>query len=394
MLAHRFLMLWTTAPLLLAAAVFALPTSRALAADNQFAAVDSTMQKYVDDHEISGAVTLVADHGKIVHLGAVGMRDLDKREPMTADTLFGIMSMTKPITATALMILKEDGKLSYDDPVTKYIPAFADAKLKTGEPVKDLTIRRLITHTSGLGGDQQCKDSLEATADTLAKRPFDFQPGEKWQYSPGLNVCGRIIEIASGGPYDQFLAHRIFEPLSMKDTTFHLAPEQRARLAQNYKRMKSSDSDEVKLTAGDRWAHAGEANAVPNPSGGLFSTAHDLDRFYQMILNGGELDGQRIVSASGVREMTNIQTGDIAAGFIPGSVWGLGWGIVRDPQGITAMLSPGTFGHGGAFGTQGWVDPVKQRIYVLLFQRADIGNSDGADIRRDFQQATADALEK
>ena len=272
MLAHRFVVPWTIALLLVAAAAVGLPTSPALAADEKFAAVDSTIQKYVDDHEISGAVTLVADHGKIAHLGVVGLRDLDKQEPMTADTLFGIMSMTKPITATALMILKEEGKLSYDDPVEKFIPAFAEAKLTSGEPVHGLTIEKLITHTSGLVGEQKCEVSLEATADSLAKRPFGFQPGERWEYSPGLNVCGRIIEVASGQPYEQFLAERIFQPLEMNDTTFHLTPEQRARTAQLYKRTKSSGSDEAKLSPAERWARAGAPDAVPNPSGGLFST--------------------------------------------------------------------------------------------------------------------------
>jgi CubicO group peptidase (beta-lactamase class C family) len=364
------------------------------AAEPTIPAVDAAMQKFVDDHQIAGAVTLVAERSKTVHLGAVGMADLEKQTPMNTGTLFGIMSMTKPITATALMILKEEGKLSYDDPVAKYIPAFADAKLKSGEPVQGLTIRRLVTHTSGLGGKQDCAVSLEATADELAKRPFDFQPGEKWQYSPGLNVCGRIIEIASGEPYEQFLAERIFKPLGMNETTFHLTPEQRTHTAQLYKFLKPSDADPAKLVPGERLSKAGEADVVPNPSGGLFSTAHDMRRFYQTILNGGELDGHRVVSPEGVREMTSIQTGDLKAGFLPGSGWGLGWGIVRDPQDVAVMLSPGTFGHGGAFGTQGWVDPVKGRIFVLMIQRAGLPNSDGSDIRKDFQQAAVDALEK
>ncbi|HEY4232605.1 MAG TPA: serine hydrolase domain-containing protein, partial [Lacipirellulaceae bacterium] len=320
--------------------------------------------------------------------------DLEKQTPMTTDTMFGIMSMTKPITATALMILKDEGKLSYDDPVAKYIPAFADAKLTSGEPVQGLTIRRLVTHTSGLVGKQDCEVSLEATADMLAKRPFGFQPGEKWEYSPGVNVCGRIIEIASGEPYEQFLAERIFQPLGMGDTTFHLTPEERSRVAQLYKLSKPTESEPAKLVPGQRMAKAGEPEVVPNPSGGLFSTARDMQRFYQMILSGGQLDGHRVVSADGVREMTTIQTGDIVTGFTPGNGWGLGWCVVREPQDITAMLSPGTFGHGGAFGTQGWVDPVKGRIFVLMIQRAGLSNSDGSEIRRDFQQAAVDALEK
>src|SRR5262249_38204784 len=144
----------------------------------------------------------------------------------------------------------------------------------------------------------------------------------------------------------------------------------------------------------ERWAKAGAPDATPNPSGGLFSTADDLFRFYQMILYGGEFNGKRIVSADAVRQMTTPQTGDLQAGFTPGSAWGLGWSIAREPEGVTGMLSPGTFGHGGAFGTEGWIDPTKQRVYVMLIQWANIGNSDGSEIRKTFQQAAADSLDK
>jgi CubicO group peptidase (beta-lactamase class C family) len=154
---------------------------------------------------------------------------------------------------------------------------------------------------------------------------------------------------------------------------------------------KKSD-DGKSLVPGERWAGVGEPGCVPSPSGGLFSTASDMDRFYSMILAGGELDGKRIVSADAVRQMTTVQTGDLTTGFTPGNGWGLGWCIVREPQDVTGMLSPGTFGHGGAYGTQGWVDPVKQQIFVLLVQRADLGNADGSDLRKEFQQAAVDEL--
>jgi CubicO group peptidase (beta-lactamase class C family) len=296
------------------------------------------------------------------------------------------MSMTKPITATALMILVDEGKVSIDDPVEKYIPAFAKAKLSSGEPVRGLAIRHLLTHTSGLTGDQGCNESLEATANALAARPFDFQPGERWEYGPSINVVGRIVEIAAGQAYEEFLRERIFAPLAMNDTTFRIADTDRDRVAVLYKK------DDDSLVPAERWHRAGEPGCVPNPSGGLFSTAGDMGRFYQMILNGGELGGKRIVSQDAVRQMTSVQTGDLTTGFTPGNGWGLGWCIVRQPQDVTGMLSPGTFGHGGAYGTQGWVDPVKKRIFVLLIQRADLGNSDGSDIRKEFQQAAVDGL--
>ncbi|MGD9636327.1 MAG: serine hydrolase domain-containing protein [Pirellulales bacterium] len=347
------------------------------------------MKGFVQQGEFSGAVTLAHQAGKSPQVTAVGLADLEKKTPMQPDTQFGIMSMTKPITATALLILVDEGKVSLDDPVEKHISAFHDAKDKAGQPIRGLTIRRLLTHTSGLTGDQACVESIACTANLLAARPFSFQPGERWEYGPSLNVIGRIIEIASGKSYEEFLSERIFKPLAMNDTTFHPTKEQKRRIAALYKKSKDAKS----LEPGERWHGLGEPDCVPNPSGGLFSTVGDLDRFYQMILNGGELDGVRIVSPEAVKQMTSVQTGDLQAGFVPGSAWGLGWSLAREPQGVTAALSPGSFGHGGAYGTEGWVDPVKHRVFVLMYQREDIGNSDGSDIRKDFQNAAAAELE-
>lgn len=347
--------------------------------------VKAVLERYVAEKEIAGGVTSFHPERGPAEIVVVGEANLENKRPMAEDTLFGVMSMTKPISATALMILVDEGKVSIDDPVAKYIPAFANAKTTGGAPVRDLKIRHLLTHTSGLGGDQGCKESLEATANALAARQFDFQPGERWQYGPSINVVGRIVEVVSGQPFDEFLRERVFEPLAMSETTFHPTDEQRKRMAVLYK--KSADGKS--LEPGERWSGAGEPGCAPNPSGGLFSTAGDMDRFYQMILNGGELDGHRIVSADAVRQMTSVQSADLQTGFTPGNGWGLGWCIVREPQDVTNALSPGSFGHGGAYGTQGWVDPVKKRVFVLMVQRADLGNSDGSDIRKEFQNAAA-----
>jgi CubicO group peptidase (beta-lactamase class C family) len=380
---------WFVVPPWAAVVALQLAALPACAKESPAGTVPAVMHRYLADHQISGAVTLVHERGRPAETVAVGVADLERQTPMTAVTLIGIMSMTKPITATALMMLVDEGKLSVDDPVEKYIPAFADAKLASGEPVRGLAIRHLLTHTSGLTGDQGCTDSLEATADELAARPFSFQPGDKWEYGPSLNVCGRIIEVASGQPYEEFLHERIFVPLGMNDTTFHPSDEQRERMAVLYK----LSGDGQSLVPAERWHGIGEPDCVPNPSGGLFSTAGDMCRFYQMILGGGQLDGKRIVSEDAVRKMTMVQTGELTTGFTPGNGWGLGWCIVREPQGVTGMLSPGTFGHGGAYGTQGWVDPAKNRVFVLLIQRADLANADGSDLRKEFQQAAVDALE-
>ncbi|MEX0939213.1 MAG: serine hydrolase domain-containing protein [Pirellulales bacterium] len=374
--------------LTLALLALILSASLAAAQDSQFEAISARMRQYVQQDQMSGAVTLVGHNGKIVHLSAVGKADVEENTPMQEDSMFCIASMTKPITATAMMILQDEGKLSIDDPVEKYIPAFAEAKLRAGEPVRELTIRHLLTHTSGLGGSQQCEGSLAQTAQELAAQPFDFQPGQRWQYSPGLNVAGRIVEIVSGQPYEKFLAERIFQPLGMRDTTFHPTVEQQKRIVTLYRPGEDGEG----LAAADHWLNRVSPDRVPNPSGGLFSTAPDMFRFYQMILDGGTHDGKQIVSSDSVRAMTTLQSGKLSTGFTPGCGWGLGWCLVRDPQGVSESLSASTFGHGGAFGTQGWIDPEKKMIFVLMIQRTDFGNSDGSDVRGEFQRIAVEKL--
>ncbi len=348
------------------------------------------MREFVDARQISGAVTLVARRGKILYQEAVGEADIATHRPMTKDTLFGIASMTKPITATAIMILQDEKKLSIDDLVSKYIPQFKDARIGDVPLTREITIRDLLTHTSGLTGSQAVNESLEKNAGELARRPLKFEPGTKWEYSPGLNVCGRIIEVVSGQTYESFLEQRIFSPLKMTDTTFRPTDEQLKRIALLY--MPGEDKKSIVAAKGQPFD--GAVARPPGPSGGLFSTAADLFRFYQMVLNGGELDRHRIVSKEAIQQMITVQTGDLQTGFTPGNGWGLGWCIVRDPQGVTKMLSRGTYGHGGAWGTQGWIDPKTETIFVLLIQRKDFGNSDASDVRGAFQQLAVDALEK
>jgi CubicO group peptidase (beta-lactamase class C family) len=307
---------------------------------------------------------------------------------MQEDTIFAVASMTKPITATAVMILCDEGKVSLDDPVAKYIPEFEKATLN-GKPLEQpITVRHVLTHTSGLTGDQQNQGSLEETAKKLAARPLGFAPGAKWEYSPGLSVAGRVVEVASGQPFDEFLRDRIFEPLGMNDTTFNPTEKQQKRLAKLYK----PGPDKQSLVAAKHWINDLSPGRTPNPSGGLFSTAADMAQFYQAILNGGELNGRRIVSEESVRQMTTLQTKDLRTGFTDGNGWGLGWCVVREPQGVTRMLSPGTYGHGGAFGTQGWVDPERRMIFVLMIQRAEFGNSDASPLRDALQQVAVEAI--
>jgi len=357
-------------------------------ADEKWDAIPRRMQEFVDAGQISGAVTLVGHEGKVVHLEAVGQADIENELPMAPDSIFAIASMTKPITATALLTLVDEGKVSLEDPVARYIPEFGDAKLEGGPLKRPVTLRDLLTHTSGLVGSQQNTGSLEETARRLARRPLGFQPGERWQYSPGITVCGRVIEVASGQPYDEFLADRVFTPLAMVDTTFHPTPQQQKRIVKLYKPGPEAGT----LEAASHWINELSEDRTPNPSGGLFSTAADMARFYQMVLAGGRGGGRRIVSPAAVKEMTSVQTGELTTGFTPGNGWGWGWCVVRQPQGVSAMLSPGSFGHGGAFGTQGWVDPVRKTIFVLMIQRTDFGNSDASEIRTEFQRLAVEAL--
>ncbi|MGI9475003.1 MAG: serine hydrolase domain-containing protein [Rubripirellula sp.] len=353
--------------------------------------VDWAMKSFVKDGVVSGAVTLVARDGKVVHLSGVGLSDLESEEVMKPNAIFSIASMTKPITATALMMLEEEGKLSLDDKISKYIPAFAKLQLADGTvPEREITIRDALTHTSGLVGSQSVQGSLQESVEQLAVRPLAFQPGEKWKYSPGLNVCGRIVEIVSGKPFEEFLQERIFEPLQMNNTAFDLSKQQRRRLATLY----GLAEDGKTLAAVDNRISDFAGSNGPSPSGGLVSTARDMFRFYAMVLAKGKFRGKRLLSPESVKKMTELQTGDLETGFTPGNGWGLGWCLVQDPQDVTGMLSSGTFGHGGAFGTQGWVDPNTRTIYVLMIQRTKMGNSDGSLIRKAFQQAAVDALSK
>ena len=351
--------------------------------------IDTRMQELVEAKQISGAVTLVARRGRVVHLGAVGKADVAGGRDMAIDTVFAIASMTKPITAASVMILQDEGKLKLDDPVSMYIPAFKDTKVTGGKtPAREITIRDCLMHTNGLVSDQRNVGTLANSVELLAKSELAFEPGSKWQYGPGLSVAGRVVEIVSGKPFDQFLAERIFAPLEMNQTSFHPTDEQLQRLALLYQ----PTADKKDIERGNHWLYEVNAETSPNPSGGLYSTASDLVRFYQMVLNGGDLNGKGILSAKAVKQMTSLQSGELETGFTPGNGWGLGFCLIRKPQGATEMLAPGSFGHGGAFGTQGWIDPKQEMIFVLLIARQNFAGGDASDIRTDFQRLAVGAI--
>jgi CubicO group peptidase (beta-lactamase class C family) len=283
--------------------------------------------------------------------------------------------------------------------VSKYIPEFANLKTPSGKPA-NLTIRHLATHTAGLAeltADEQkrCK-TLADVIPLFVNKPTAFEPGAQWRYcQTGINSIGRIVEVVSGQSFPDFLAKRLTGPLGMKDTTFYPTKEQQARLARSYKRNKDGH-----LEPTDLFIFSGQdlaaTDRVPLANGGLFSTAADYGRFMQMILNGGSLDGRTYLKPETVKFMTTQKSPEVPKiGFTPGTVWGVCWIVTKEPQGVTAMLSPGTAGHGGAYGTEAWVDLDHGVALVLMIQRANFtnpGGADGSPVRAAFQQAAIDAL--
>ncbi len=361
------------------------PAAAGMSAE-RLARIPKRMQEFVDAGKTAGVVTLVARHGHIALLSAVGYRDLETRAPMRTDTQFRVMSQTKPMTGAALMMLVDEGRLSIIDPVEKYLPEFRGQQVKDGsKPAHPITIEEVLDHTSGIQEPPGHWRTLAEAVSAYAKLPLDFQPGTTWRYrTAGINVAGRIVEVVSGVSYEQFLADRLFAPLGMKDTTFF--PADRARVATAY---TYSDG---KLVPGGK--PLPERNATfAEPGAGAISTAEDLARFYQMVLNGGTLEGRRILSPWAVQLMTSSHTGDLKAGFAPGQGYGLGWGVVRNAEGSFRYSSVGSYGHGGAFRTYGWVDPAKDLICVILMQRTNEGG-DVADEINAFLAMAAAAIER
>jgi CubicO group peptidase (beta-lactamase class C family) len=374
----------------------------------KLAALHEKMQKYVDQHVVAGSVAVIGSKDGIAAIDAVGFQNIESAKPLAKDALFRIASMTKPITAMGIMILQEEGKLSIDDPVERHLPEFKGQKLvaSRGEGLETLkktprpiTIRDLLTHTSGLPGgfppglaDLYFKRNLTLQEAVLvsSQQPLDFEPGSKWSYcNAGIDTLGRIIEVSAGEAYETFLKRRIFDPLGMKDTAFYPDAEQLQRLAGLY----DSKDGQLKLVEYSLLGPVKDAKH-PIPAGGLYSTGADLAKLYQLMLHRGTIGSTKILSEQSVATMTKVQTGDLVCGFTPGMSFGFGWAVVNKPQGVHEMMSAGTYGHGGAFGTQGWIDPQQDVFVILLIQRVGLPNADGSDIRKDLQTVAVGALKK
>ena len=375
--------------------------------------INTVMQRHIDAGDIQGAVTAVARRGKLVHFETHGVMDVDNNRPMESDAIHIMMSSTKPLLGVATMMMLEEGLIRPEDPVSKYIPEFADMQVAVlREPVdenispyrvdprnipphrlvpadREITIHDLLTHTSGLasGGlgsaaqERRQRDpnaTLESEMPRYASYALDFQPGSRWAYSPGvgLDVVARIVEIVSGQRFDEFLQDRIFDPLDMKSSYFNVPPEYQS------KRVVIADRDMSRFF--DR-----PPTKYFSASGGLSSSAEDYLKFEQMLVNGGELFGNRLLSPRTVRMMGSNQIGDLYRGFSrnqEGMGFGYTVGVTVDPITSNARRSAGAFGWGGAFGTRSWSDPEEELTAVLFLQQPH------GPTQYDFENAVQQAI--
>ncbi|MBL9205223.1 MAG: beta-lactamase family protein [Opitutaceae bacterium] len=373
----------------------------ARSAPPQLPGVGAAMQRAIDQQVIAGAVTVVVSQDQVLHLQATGWADVASAAPLQTDTVFWIASMTKPVTGVALLMLQDEGKLKVSDPVAKYLPEFAALTTPSGVPA-NLTLAQLMTHTSGLGEAPSNSPKVRTLAELIPlylNAPMTSEPGTTWRYcQSGINTVGRVIEVVSGQSLDAFLQQRLFDPLGMTHTTFYPSLHPEHRVVTAYTRNKTTE----KLEAAAPRVDYGPRDRPPLGNGGLYSTGPDYARFCQMLLGRGTFQGKRFLSPAAFTALSTVQTGDLPTGFFQTDGYGqhgknYGWGIgtcvLRAPHdGVASMLSPGTFGHGGAWGTQAWVDPVRGVAYILMVQRTNFPNSDASDVRQRFQQAASDAL--
>ena len=385
----------------------------------RLARIHETVQRHITAHDISGAVTLVARNRRVAEFEAQGVMDLESNKPMAKDALFWIASMSKPITGVAILMLMEEGKVRLTDPVSKFIPEFRGLKVAmiqehtgaagTAAPAGDqatpsfytvpaareITIRDLLTHTSGLvsGGpasSAEVRKFARRPGETLAEyiprlgtAPLDFQPGTRWSYSPSaaFDTLGRVVEIISGQSYDKFLRQRIFDPLAMKDTGFHPAEEKLPRVATMYHR---SANTLAKTDTSDRLSNT----AYFSGAGGLMTDAEDYLQFAEMLANGGQWNGKRLLSPKTVELMASVHAPDTLPGRPKGRSFGLSVQVINDAVAAGYRVSDGSFGWDGAFGTHFWVDTKEKVVGILMIQT----NNPNRELDRDFENAVMQAI--
>lgn len=369
--------------------------------------IRETMQRHIAEHNIMGAVTLVTRKGRLVHHEAHG--EMDK------NAMFRIWSMSKPVAATAILMLMEDGKVRLNDPVSKFIPEFkgmqvaldtgrSERQVENGTPIytavkatREITVQDLLTHVSGLGSGPLSGSAVAKIPNALAGKLSDsipklggtvleFQPGSRWAYSAlaAFDTLGRIVEVASGQTFGAFLQKRLFDPLGMKETTFHPTAEQLARVAKTYHR---DGARMTALTEKNRMLNL-YGKEYESGGGGLYSTASDYALFAQMLANGGQLNGQRLLSPKTVELMASAFVPDTMPGRQPGRAFGLSVIVINDPVAAGYRVGKGSYGWDGAFGTHFWIDPVEKIVGVMMIQ---VDNST-RQLDRDFESAVFQAI--
>jgi CubicO group peptidase (beta-lactamase class C family) len=357
--------------------------------------VNQRMQEYIDKGQVAGVVTLIARHGKVVYYEAQGYRNREEKVPMHKDDIFVIMSMTKPIASTALMMRHEEGKFRLTDPIAKWLPEFAGIQVKVPDgaggsklvPAQPITVRHVLTHTAGLAGGPipaSRAPTLRERVKQLAGSPLKFQPGEKWEYGSATDVVAALAEVMSGQNMDDFFRERIFKPLGMNDTHYNVPMSKWSRRPVVYTPQKDGTLQPRPVT-------------TPRPTtifggvAGLSSTAADYFKFHQMMLNGGQYNGVRLLSPKTVDLMITNHVGDGTLVNLkgPGYGFGLGYSILLDAGKAGESLTPGSFGWGGAWGTYFFVDPVEELVGILMLQ---ITSYNHLNIRTDLATLATQAI--
>tara|TARA_Y100001934_G_scaffold267859_1_gene349070 strand:- start:1090 stop:2292 length:1203 start_codon:yes stop_codon:yes gene_type:complete len=376
-------------------------TSESLLVDRRFSDLDSWVETMIATGKLAHAQTTIFKSGEVIHGNCRGLMDIRGSEPLRPDAIFRIYSMTKPVTAVAMMMLVEEGACDLEDPLAKYIPAFAQTAVyaagdidtvQTEPPARPLTIRNLLTHTGGLTYANQrvepvatlyrnhkvdfsaARDDFAAAVDSVAGLPLIFHPGTRWHYSISHDVMGRLIEVISGQPFDRFLSERLFQPLNMPDTGFRIAPENHHRLTAIYGYDKEGRLKDISDYSAERFLRGG---TLLSGGGGLVSTSTDYLRFARMLLNGGALEGARILKQETVDRITrNDLPGDLpsmgadqdSGDALNGVGFGLIGAVMLDPARSVFAGSPGDYCWGGAASTYFWVDPLEDMIVVFMTQ--------------------------
>jgi len=397
-------------------------------ASSRLAYIRSVMNRHVAEKHIPGAAGLIARRGKIAYQETFGMADIEAGRPMQLDTIHRIYSMSKPITSVAVMMLYEEGKFQLNDPVAKYLPEFAKMQVgieekdpQTGKPTlktapakRPVTVRDLLRHTAGLTYgffsdtlvDQEYRKArilsdlnLAEFVTNLTKIPLVYEPGTRWHYSVSVDVLGRLVEVLSGKPFDQFLQERIFTPLDMRDTGFYVPANKKDRFAKLYSPTRDGKIQPAVICANRQECVEKFPDAAPSflepptllsGGGGLVSTAYDYLRFCQMMLNQGHYEGKRLLSRKTVQLMSSDNLGTIP-GMGPGTGFGLGFAVSKAPGEAGMMGSPGEYNWGGAAGTRFWIDPKEELIGIFMIQiLPHTGLEYGSEFRVLAYQAIAD----